>query len=99
MGKAKMAHFIGRTQEIQRLNQLLDKSTASFVAVYGRRRIGKSSLIEHFGKHHRMLSFEGLSPREAITTQDQLNEFSRQLSRQCKTPYRRFSDWGMHYTN
>jgi AAA+ ATPase superfamily predicted ATPase len=89
-----MTGFIGRTQEIQRLNQLLDKSTASFVVVYGRRRIGKSSLIEHFGKNHRMLSFEGLSPRKAITTQDQLNEFSRQLARQCHTQYTRFTDWG-----
>src|SRR3990167_1246428 len=88
-----MVDFIGRTQEIQRLTQLQDKSTASFVVVYGRRRIGKSSLIEHFGKEHGMLSFEGLSPRKAITSQDQLNEFSRQLSRQCQIPYRRFSDW------
>jgi hypothetical protein len=41
-----------------------------------------------------MLAFEGLSPRKAITSQDQLDEFSRQLSRQCQVPYRRFSDWG-----
>ena len=40
-----------------------------------------------------MLSFEGLSPRRAITMQDQLNEFSRQLARQCGLK-QRFTDWG-----
>lgn len=89
-----MTDFIGRSREIRQLTQLMDKKTASFVVVYGRRRIGKSSLIEHFGSNHTMLSFEGLSPRVAITTQDQLDEFSRQLTRQCHNEYRRFSDWG-----
>ncbi len=89
-----MTSFIGRTTEIQRIRQLLEKATASLVVVSGRRRVGKSSLIEHFGQDYSMLSFEGLSPRQAITTQDQLDEFARQLARQCQAPYRRFSDWG-----
>lgn len=34
-------YFIGRTQELQQLNLLLKKNTASLVVVKGRRRIGK----------------------------------------------------------
>ena len=89
-----MSVFIGRELELKQLERLIGKSTASFAVVYGRRRIGKSSLIEHFGEKYSMLSFEGLSPREAITKQDQLDEFSRQLARQCNTDYQRFTDWG-----
>lgn len=89
-----MDELFGRKQELNRLEQLLDKNTASFVVVYGRRRVGKSTLIEHFGKSYKMLSFEGLSPRAAITPQDQLDEFSKQLARECNTNYTRFTDWG-----
>jgi len=89
-----VSNFVGRNEELKLLRQLLEKRTPSLIVIYGRRRIGKSRLIEHFGKDYNLLSFEGLSPREAITMQDQLNEFSRQLSRQCKTPYKRFTDWG-----
>lgn len=89
-----MSSFIGRQNELKQLNQLLEKKSASLVTVYGRRRIGKSSLIAHFAKDHRMLSFEGLSPRKAINKQDQLDEFSRQLARECQVPYKRFVDWG-----
>ena len=88
-----MKRFIGRENEQQLLEGMLEKHTASLAVVYGRRRIGKSSLIEHFGRNYPMLSFEGLSPRTGITKQDQLDEFSRQLARQCDTDFRRYTDW------
>ena len=89
-----MTKFIGRTATLNKLTKLLEKNSASFVVVYGRRRIGKSSLIEHFSREYRFLSFEGLSPRIGITKQDQLDEFSHQLVRQCATQYKKFTDWG-----
>lgn len=44
--------------------------------VYGRRRIGKSSLITHFGANFKMYRFEGLAPHHGLTKQKQLDEFS-----------------------
>lgn len=38
--------FIGRRKELKKLNLLLKKTTASLVVVKGRRRIGKSRLIQ-----------------------------------------------------
>lgn len=89
-----MSAFIGRQIQQQQLAGLLQKTSASFVVVYGRRRVGKSTLIEHFGEPFKMLSFEGLSPRKGITMQHQLDEFSRQLARQCNVAFKRFDDWG-----
>lgn len=72
--------FIGRTQELQQLNLLLKKKTASLVVVKGRRRIGKSRLIEEFGKSFsRVFSFSGLYPTEKTTSKDQMNHFGWQL--------------------
>ncbi|MFP3023725.1 MAG: ATP-binding protein, partial [Wolbachia sp.] len=43
--------FIGRKTELKQLLELTEKNTASFVVVKGRRRIGKSRLIQEFGKY------------------------------------------------
>lgn len=43
-----MAEFVGRAAELDRLKGFLKKTSASFVVVRGRRRIGKSRLVEEF---------------------------------------------------
>ncbi|MDF3033773.1 MAG: hypothetical protein K0R76_727 [Alphaproteobacteria bacterium] len=90
--------FIGRQQELERLNGLLKRNLASFVVIKGRRRIGKSRLIEQFAKESpekvKFISFSGLAPSKNITAQVQRDEFARQLGRafQIPTPYS--ADWG-----
>ncbi|MBY0282087.1 MAG: hypothetical protein K2W94_08045 [Alphaproteobacteria bacterium] len=42
--------FVGRKEEIQKLDFLLAKKKASLVVIRGRRRIGKSRLVEEFSK-------------------------------------------------
>ncbi|WP_341821017.1 ATP-binding protein [Wolbachia endosymbiont (group A) of Myopa testacea] len=70
--------FIGRQTELKQLLELTEKNTASFVVVKGRRRIGKSRLIQEFGKHFEQhYSFAGLPPEKHTTTSHQLNELSR----------------------
>ena len=57
--------FFGREYELRRLNELLRKPTASLVTCRGRRRIGKSTLFEHFATISgcRFIKLEGLAPR------------------------------------
>ncbi len=86
--------FIGRQTELKQLLELTEKNTASFVVVKGRRRIGKSRLIQEFGKHfEQYYSFIGLPPEKHTTTFHQLNEFSRQVARQFNTSFARYDDW------
>ena len=41
-----MSHFfVGRTKEIKKLNALKKSKRAEFVAIYGRRRVGKTELV------------------------------------------------------
>ena len=37
--------MVGRTKEIKELNRLYESDESEFVAVYGRRRVGKTYLI------------------------------------------------------
>jgi AAA+ ATPase superfamily predicted ATPase len=89
-----MAKFIGRQEELRRLFELSQKKTSSFVVVRGRRRIGKSRLIEEFGKKFsHFYSFVGLPPEKKMTREDQLNEFSRQISKNFSVPLAIYQDW------
>ena len=42
--------FIGREDYLDKLNALWRKRTSSLVVVSGRRRIGKSTLVEEFAR-------------------------------------------------
>lgn len=85
--------FVGRENSLQRLQLLLSKKTASLVVVKGRRRIGKSRLIEEFGKEHRFLQFSGLPPEKKVTAQDQRDAFAKRLGSYCNFHSLRGTDW------
>jgi hypothetical protein len=92
-----MTRFIGRTEDLAKLDRLLKKSTASLVVVWGRRRIGKSTLIKKFGEKMRFLKFEGLPPHSQTSKQTQLEEFGRQLGRELDQPPFNDKDWGDYF--
>ena len=86
--------FVGRPYEIERLNDLLKKKTASLVVIKGRRRIGKSRLVEEFARNKAFYSFSGLAPSPETTAESQRDEFARQFGEQFKLPGIRANDWG-----
>ncbi len=85
--------FVGRQSELKALKDLMQKRSASLVAIKGRRRIGKSRLAEEFAKKHRFLSFAGLAPTESTTVESQRTVFTRQLSKNLNFPDLQLSDW------
>lgn len=52
--------FIGRKQELKLLASIGAEKNASLLIVYGRRRVGKTELIEHAYKQRNILKFEGI---------------------------------------
>lgn len=89
-----MADFIGRLEELTRLIESTQKNIASFIIINGRRRIGKSRLVDEFSKRfEHYYWFVGLAPEEGTTARHQLDEFSRQLSRNFNAPIAKYEDW------
>lgn len=84
--------FIGRKEELKQLNSLLEKRSASLVVVRGRRRIGKSRLVEQFAKNHRFIRFSGIPPSSNLTDQSQRDIFTQQLTQQVNLPWN-LSGW------
>jgi AAA+ ATPase superfamily predicted ATPase len=54
------AAFIGRHYEIERLQALARQDKASIIVVHGRRRAGKTELIEQCFRQRHVLKFEGI---------------------------------------
>ena len=87
------AHRRLRTAELAELRRLLTGRQANLVIVEGRRRIGKSRLVEEFGRGHRLLQLVGLAPTPGTDAQTQRDEFTRLLSLQTGLPKLTSDDW------
>jgi uncharacterized protein len=73
----------GRLTQIQELNTLLQGKKAGFVAVTGRRRVGKTYLIDQIYNKHLCLRVTGIQNGDYQT---QLINFTQKIAENFKTP-------------
>ena len=85
--------FIGREKELAALNVLLKKRSASIAVIRGRRRIGKSRLIEEFTNDKNCWLFSGLNPVKEMTHQRQLDAFADRMSQVLNMPKLQATGW------
>lgn len=88
-----MSDFLGREYEMGLLNNLLSKKTASLVVIKGRRRIGKSRLVEEFAQVHQFYSFSGIPPHQKTTNISEKEAFLKQLHKYFKKVNIENNDW------
>lgn len=88
-----MAKFVGREEELKKLRGLFQKDSASLAVIRGRRRIGKSRLIEEFAKNKKAFTFAGLPPNKKTTIGSQRDEFARQMTKNFGMPFVKSDDW------
>ena len=72
--------IIGRTIEKQKLDKAWNSKEAEFVAVYGRRRVGKTYLIRHFFESQKGLFFQ-VSGIHHAALKTQISEFTKEIER------------------
>lgn len=73
-----MCKIVGRKEEIADLQRIYNSGRPEFVAVYGRRRVGKTFLIDEVFKDNMSFHHTGLSPydkKRRVTLKDQLQNF------------------------
>ncbi len=87
--------FFGREEELEQLRGLWRKRVASLVTCRGRRRIGKSVLIEEFAKRtgSKFIKIEGKRPEKGWTNAIELQAFAEQLSAQTGAESTAPSNW------
>lgn len=76
--------FVGRKNELKLLDEAYHSNKSELVVVYGRRRIGKSSLVKNFAENKAFYyTFEAI---EEETTHGQLQHFTDLLKKQFNDP-------------
>ena len=87
--------FYGRDDDFRELDALWRKRISTLVTCRGRRRIGKSTLIEEFARRSdaRFLKLEGIAPDRGVNNRVQLEAFRAQLSMQTKLRFGAFENW------
>jgi uncharacterized protein len=83
-------NIIGREVEYRRLEQIRDSKKAEFVAVYGRRRVGKTYLIRECLNNKFTFYATGLAKG---TTEQQLATFSLFVNQYFNKDYTPFENW------
>ena len=85
--------FIGRQDEVRTIMQSAQAHEASILVVYGRRRIGKTALIEHTLVKRHLLKLEGVEDGDR---KSQMHRVLYQLSKAFNDPYiarMQFATW------
>ena len=87
--------FVGRQEQIDALTQLWGKRTSSLVTCRGRRRIGKSTLIEEFARRTAdcFINIVGLPPRKGMSDRAQIVNFCEELSDQTGSTVPAAKNW------
>lgn len=77
-----MEQFIGRTEEIARLKKYFASERSEFIAVYGRRRIGKTFFVRHVLRDREAFAVTAL---DNVSMRDQLLNFNMTLRKRFHT--------------
>lgn len=75
--------FIGRDREFSKLRKIGESGEASIIIMYGRRRIGKTELLEQTFKDRNILKFEGI---EGLSPKEQFENVMNQLALYAQEP-------------
>jgi len=82
--------MIGRMQEMNQLERMYQSNKFEFLIMYGRRRIGKTTILQEFAKKHRAIFFPAQEKNDALN----LLDFSKLVQNYFdKTFIAPFSNW------
>jgi len=87
--------FVGRKRDLCDLSALWGRDSGVLVTCRGRRRIGKSTLIEEFAAReaNHFIAIDGVAPRKGMTDVDQRRHFCEKLSEYASAPVPVAANW------
>ena len=91
--------FIGREKELALLDSLWGRDSGVLVTCRGRRRIGKSTLVEEFAARSaaRFISIEGLAPHARMTDAVQRRRFCEKVAEYAGRPFEPAETWSLAF--
>ncbi len=82
--------MIGRKEELERLEELYRSDKFEFLIMYGRRRIGKTTILQEFAGKRKSIFFSAQEKNDALNLADFSEVVQRHFEADYMTP---FADW------
>ena len=91
----EIKHLIGRKAELKQLESIIHSSRPEFIAIYGRRRVGKTFLIRQFASAQKSIKYFDFSGQQNSPLQNQIDNFCVRLEEAFKItrPLQRPKGW------
>ena len=75
--------FTGRQQELEMLNDLYNSNRFEFLVLYGRRRVGKTTLLREFSKDKNSVFYSAQEKNSALN----IESFSKTVQKRYSGSY------------
>jgi AAA+ ATPase superfamily predicted ATPase len=62
--------MIGRKQELEQLENLYNREKFEFFVLYGRRRVGKTTILQEFAAHHKVIFYSAQEKNDSLNLHD-----------------------------
>ena len=62
--------MLGRKEELNHLNELYESNDFEFLVMYGRRRVGKTTILQEFAEHSNSIFFPAREKNDALNLED-----------------------------
>lgn len=88
-----MIKFVGRKQELKELESLFSRGDARVAVIKGRRRVGKSALVEKFAVGKNLITISGIIPDAQTTAQSEKDRFMEKVCEHFDLPFQTYPGW------
>ena len=79
--------MIGREAELERLEKLYKSNQFEFLVMYGRRRVGKTTILQEFASRHKVIFYSAQEKNDSLNLQDFSQAVQQALDGQFIAPF------------
>lgn len=84
--------MLGRLEELNYLNELYESEKFEFLVMYGRRRVGKTTLLQEFSKQRNTIFFPAREKNDALNLEDFSKTIQLHFDQQYISSFRNWED-------
>lgn len=90
--------MIGREAELERLEKLYKSDQFEFLVMYGRRRVGKTTILQEFASRHKVIFYSAQEKNDSLNLQDFSQAVQQALDGQFIAPFPSWKEAFSHIT-
>ena len=84
--------MIGREKELEQLERLCARDRFEFLVMYGRRRVGKTTILQEFSNSHNVIFYSAQEKNDSLNLQDFSKMIQQHFDGQWVAPFLSWED-------